>query len=62
MGNNVNIASRLEGANKQYGTKIIASADTYKRVMNNFVFNELGGITPKGISKEIRIYEVLNER
>jgi adenylate cyclase len=61
MGNNVNIASRLEGANKQYGTKIIASADTYKRVMNNFVFNELGGITPKGISKEIRIYEVLNE-
>jgi len=60
MGNNVNIASRLEGINKNFGTRIIISENTYKMVKDSVEVRELGKIAPKGISEEIRIYELIN--
>jgi adenylate cyclase len=58
IGNNVNIASRLEGINKNFGTKIIISESAYNLVKNEVETRELGKIAPKGISEEIRIFEL----
>ena len=60
MGNNVNIASRLEGINKNFGTRIIISENTYKLVKDKAEVRELGKIAPKGISEEIKIYELID--
>lgn len=60
MGNNVNIASRLEGINKNFGTRIIISENTYDMVKDSVEVRELGKIAPKGISEEIRIFELIN--
>lgn len=60
MGNQVNIASRLEGINKNFGTRIIISQSTYELVNNVAVVKELGKIAPKGISEEIKIFELID--
>lgn len=59
IGDNVNIASRLEGINKRYGSSIIVSESTYKKVSNDFTLRELDTITVKGKKKAIKIYELL---
>ena len=42
MGDNVNMASRLEGANKLYGTQIIVSRQTYEAASKKFLFRPSG--------------------
>jgi len=59
MGDAVNLASRLEGANKQYGTYIMISESTYEMVSDKFFFRELDNLVVKGRSKPIKGYEVL---
>ncbi len=59
MGDNVNLASRLEGINKQFGTRIIVSQYTYQRVRDAFVTRELDFIRVKGKTTPVRIYELL---
>lgn len=59
IGDNVNIASRLEWINKMYGTNIIISENTYKKVQEDFTFREIDTITVKGKSKALKIYELL---
>ncbi len=59
MGDNVNLASRLEGLNKQFGTRIILSQYTYARVRESFVTRELDFIRVKGKTTPVRIYELL---
>jgi adenylate cyclase len=58
-GDGVNLASRLEGVNKQYGTKILASAATIERVQGRVECRKLDVIAAKGQSRPIAIYEVL---
>jgi len=58
MGNQVNIASRLEGINKNYGTRVIISQSTYQKAELSVNVRELGNIIPKGISREVKIYEL----
>ncbi|MDR1251827.1 MAG: adenylate/guanylate cyclase domain-containing protein, partial [Treponema sp.] len=41
MGNAVNLASRLEGVNKQYGTWILASEDTVKETGDHLLYRRL---------------------
>lgn len=55
----VNIASRLEGINKIYGTSIILSENTYKKVKDDFLFRELDTIMVKWKSKSVKIYELI---
>ncbi len=59
MGDMVNLASRLEGANKFFATTIIASETTMALSGAAFVWRELDTIRVKGRAGAIRIYEPL---
>jgi class 3 adenylate cyclase/CHASE2 domain-containing sensor protein len=61
MGDTVNLASRLEGANKYFGTSIIASEATVALAGSAFVWRELDAIRVLGRSGSIKIYEPLAE-
>ena len=58
----VNLASRLEGTNKEYGTCIIISEFTYEAVKNDMCCRELDFVRVKGKVKPVRIYELLGEK
>ena len=62
LGDNVNLASRLEGINKYYGTEIIISGITHDLVQEDFEFRLLDKITVKGKTKPLYIYELLAEK
>jgi len=62
IGDGVNIASRLEGANKLYRTTIMVSEATYERVKDRIVGRELDLIAVKGRSEPLRTYELLQRR
>jgi class 3 adenylate cyclase len=59
MGDTVNLASRLEGANKFFATTIIASETTMALTGAAFVWRELDTIRVKGRTTAVRIYEPL---
>jgi len=61
IGDTVNLAARLEGANKQYGSKTIISEAVYNNLGNAFICRELDYITVKGKTEVVRIFEVLQE-
>ena len=62
MGDMVNLGSRLEGINKEYGTKIIISEFTYEKVKDAMCCRELDGVRVKGKIKPVKIYELLGEK
>jgi class 3 adenylate cyclase len=55
----VNVASRLEGANKFFGSKIMASEDTHRESNGAVEARELGRIRPVGEERPIRVFEFL---
>jgi adenylate cyclase len=59
IGDEVNIASRLEGANKLYDTTIIISENTKRAIPEQWGLRELDYVRVKGKSKAITIYELL---
>jgi len=59
IGDGVNLASRLEGTSKQYGTDIVISENTYKPYARRLIVRELDFITVKGKSEPVRIYELV---
>jgi adenylate cyclase len=59
MGDAANLASRLEGANKVYGTSILASEATAKRAGADICWRELDIIQVVGKAEQVRIYEPL---
>ena len=61
MGDSVNLGSRLEGANKQYGTNIIIGEMTFEQVKEELVCRELDAVTVKGKALPVRIFELLGE-
>ncbi|MBI5561531.1 MAG: adenylate/guanylate cyclase domain-containing protein [Deltaproteobacteria bacterium] len=58
IGDTVNLASRLEGLNKLYGTRIIVSEFTYEQVKDAFLFRELDLVRVKGKAKPVGLYEL----
>lgn len=60
MGDNVNLASRLEGITKQYHVQLIISEATYRQVSSHFVCRELDKIRVKGKTLPVNIYELLD--
>ncbi|MCP4040391.1 MAG: GAF domain-containing protein [Gammaproteobacteria bacterium] len=62
IGDAVNIASRLESLNKQYGTEILISENTRNRLEDGFFLLEIDQVRLKGKSKPTRIYEVMGEK
>jgi adenylate cyclase len=62
MGDHVNLGSRLEGANKFYGTYIMISEFTQEMVRDDFLTRELDLIRVKGKEKPIKVYELIADR
>lgn len=61
MSDAVNLASRLEGANKYFSTSIMASEMTVVLTGSTFAWRELDAIRVKGRSQPVKIYEPLSE-
>jgi adenylate cyclase len=59
MGDNVNLASRLEGMTKQYRCQVIVSEGTYRQVNHEFVCREVDKIRVKGKLQPVTIYELM---
>ena len=59
MGDTVNLASRLEGLNKAYGTAILITEDTASVVEKSFVLREIDMVQVVGRKRPIRLYELL---
>ncbi len=59
IGDSVNLASRLEGANKQYNSKIMISEFTHNHVNGKVAVRELDLIQVKGKTEPIKVFELL---
>jgi class 3 adenylate cyclase len=59
IGDHVNLASRLEGLNKLYGTKIILSQHTQTLLGDQFLTRPVDYVIVKGKSEPIGVYELL---
>lgn len=58
-GDTVNLASRLEGANKAYGTTIMIGPETAAAVRGRFVLRRLDFLAVKGKAEAVEVYEVV---
>jgi len=61
MSDTVNLASRLEGANKYFGTVIMASEATVTQSRDAYTWRELDMVRVQGRDEPIRVYEPLAE-
>ena len=59
LGNSVNLAARLEGLNKEYGTTILVSEAVRKRVKHCFRFKPIASVIAKGMTTETQVYELV---
>jgi adenylate cyclase len=63
LGDAVNLTSRLEGLNKEYGTHILANETTYESAKDGeFIFRELDLIRVKGKLQPVTIYELVGRK
>jgi adenylate cyclase len=58
MGDAVNLASRLEGANKLFQTQILISEETWRRVESQATGRRLGSLRVRGRSEPVRVWEL----
>jgi adenylate cyclase len=59
LGDGVNLASRLEGLNKQYGTTILVSEAVREDAQEAFAFRLVDVVAVKGRTRGVRVYELL---
>jgi adenylate cyclase len=59
MGHSVNLAARLEGVNKQYGTYQLVSEFTYEKIMDRIITRKLDRVRVVNIKTPIRLYELV---
>jgi adenylate cyclase len=61
-GDSVNLAARLEGANKEYGTFTIISESTYEPAKDFIEVRELDSIRVVGRATPVKIFELLGKK
>ncbi|MBN2018259.1 MAG: adenylate/guanylate cyclase domain-containing protein [Candidatus Cloacimonetes bacterium] len=61
IGDNVNLAARLEGVNKIYKTQIMMSESTYELIKDQFLCRELDRLRVKGKTEPTSVYELIDE-
>ena len=59
LGNSMNLAARLEGMNKEYGTTILVSEAVRNRVEHCFCFKPIASVIAKGMMTETRVYDLV---
>lgn len=59
MGDTVNTASRIEGINRVYGTRILINESTAQAVRGHFLLREVDSIVVKGKSAPVSVFEVV---
>jgi adenylate cyclase len=59
MGDAVNLSARLQEANRTYGTGIILSEATRRRLLNGFLVRELDLVQVRGRAQTVTIYELM---
>ncbi len=62
MGDPVNLGSRLEGANKAYGTHVLMSQRTHDLVSDSIEAREIDIIRVKGKHEPVRVFELRNDQ
>jgi adenylate cyclase len=60
IGDTVNLASRLEGVNKRFGTEILIGETTQRAVGDRLPTREIAGIAVAGRAAGVRIFELLD--
>ena len=60
IGDGVNLASRLEGANKFYGTSLLVSQSCFESLSERFLSREMDLIKVKGKTKPVAVYEIMD--
>ena len=61
LGDAVNLAARLEGVNKQFGTFTMISQDTFHRVQSEYAARELGRVAVVGRMEPVTVYEPMEK-
>jgi adenylate cyclase len=61
LGDAVNTGSRLEGANKFYGSQILASESTAAGLQDHFIMRELDRIRVQGRRRPVAVFEIMAE-
>lgn len=62
LGSEVNLASRIEGMNKLYGTNLLVSGSVEKQVRDDFVLRPLDLVVPAGTSQIVELFELFGDR
>jgi class 3 adenylate cyclase len=62
VGDTVNLAARLEAANKHIGTRILAGEETHHAASADFLFREIGRVPIAGKRERERVFELLGMR
>ncbi|HTD65360.1 MAG TPA: adenylate/guanylate cyclase domain-containing protein [Candidatus Limnocylindria bacterium] len=62
IGENINLASRMEGLNKYLGTDVLITGDVKKEIGDRFVTRYLGRFQLKGFEKSVEVYELVGLR
>jgi adenylate cyclase len=60
IGDNVNLGSRIEGLNKDYGSQILVSESTAGAAGDRFLFRELDWVRVKGKQQPVGIHELVD--
>jgi adenylate cyclase len=60
IGDHVNLASRIEAANKYYGTKILVSEYTVDKFRHNYRMREIDRIKVSGRTAPVTVFEILD--
>jgi adenylate cyclase len=59
IGDNVNLASRIEGLTSFYGISILISEETYRQLKKSYLTRPIDTVEVKGKEKSVQLYEVI---
>jgi len=62
LGATINLAARLEGLNKNYGTQVLVTEAVRMRTQSAFIFRSVDQIAPKGFAEPVSIHELIGSR
>lgn len=62
IGSAVNLASRIEGLNKHYGTTILATDHIRSACEGEYLFRAVDRVAPKGVNEPLTVHELIGAR